>query len=105
MGSFEELLADYEDFLRQNHLSIWRKDDQRIDAFRKRAFYLSSLGNLSALGELKEKAKLPLDSEIAANLLLTLCHQVTFLLSKQIAQLMKDLLEKVVILRPYLKNV
>ena len=84
MGSFEELLADYEDFLRQKGLSLWSKDDIRIASFRKRAFQLSSLSNLSDLGELKEKPKLPADPETGANLLLTLCHQVTYLLSKQI---------------------
>ena len=85
MGSFEELLADYEDFLRQNHLTIWRKDDSRVEAFRKRAFQLSSLNNLSNIGDLKVKPKLPADPETAANLLLTLCHQVTYLLSKQVS--------------------
>ena len=34
-GSFEELLADYEDFLRQREFVTWTKDDLRVKAFRK----------------------------------------------------------------------
>ncbi|MBI3577406.1 hypothetical protein HY086_05205 [Candidatus Gottesmanbacteria bacterium] len=36
------------------------------------------------LGDLKEKPSLPTDPETAANLLLTLCHMATYLLSRQI---------------------
>ncbi len=93
-GSFEELLADYEDFLREKELSIWPKDDPRVTAFRKRAYYVSSLGNLSDLGELIEKPRLPADPESAANLLITLLHQVTYLLMRQIAAAEKKFVEE-----------
>lgn len=83
-GSLEELLADYEDFLRQRKLPMWPKNDPRIFAFRKRAFFLSNISNLSSLGDLKEKPKIPENLETAANLLLTLIHQATYLLSRQI---------------------
>jgi len=33
-GSFEELLADYEDFLRQHNLPIFPKTDPRVLRFR-----------------------------------------------------------------------
>lgn len=84
MGSLEELLADFEDFLRQRNLQIWPKTDPQVLAFRRKAFNLSNLSNLSDLGELKVKPALPENTEEAANFLLTLCHQATFLLSKQI---------------------
>lgn len=84
MGSFEELLADYEDFLRERGLTPWGKEDVKVLAFRKRAYTLSHLSNVSDLGTLIQKPKLPPDPEAAANLLLTLLHQVTYLLSKQI---------------------
>lgn len=83
-ASLEELLADYEDFLRQRSLKIWPKTDSRITAFRQLAFRLSNLGNLSPLGNLVERPILPEDPEEAANFLLTLCHQATFLLDRQI---------------------
>jgi len=83
-ASFEELLADYEDFLRQNNLEIYPKTDPRITKFRQVAFRLSNLSNLSDLGNLKEKPELPGSPQDDANFLLTLCHQETYLLDKQI---------------------
>ncbi|MCL5435305.1 MAG: four helix bundle suffix domain-containing protein [Patescibacteria group bacterium] len=86
-ASLEELLSDYEDFLRQHSLEIWPKTDIKISNFRKIAYRLSVLANLSNLGEFKEKPKLSENPEEAANFLLTLCHQATFLLSRQIAKM------------------
>lgn len=83
-GSFEELLTDYEDFLRQNNLPIYPKTDPRVSRFRETAYRLSNLRNLSDLGYLIEKAVLPADAANAANFLLTLCHLETYLLDKQI---------------------
>lgn len=83
-ASIEELITDYEDFLRQRRLVIWPKTHPKIQAFRNRAAFLTSLGNLGRLGDLKEKPRLPSDPETAANLMLTLCHMATYLLSKQI---------------------
>src|SRR3989338_7495800 len=42
-GSFEELLADYEDFLRQRNLPIYPKTHPNITEFRKIAYRLSHL--------------------------------------------------------------
>jgi restriction system protein len=89
-GSLEELLADYEYFLRQGSMSIWSKTDEKVDKLRHNAFRISALSNL---GVLKEKPKLPKHPEIAANLLLTLRHQVTFLLSEQIDKAESDFIE------------
>ncbi len=86
-ASFEELLMDFEDFLRQNNLQIYQKDDPRVTAFRKTAFRLSHLSNISNLGYLIEKPVLPDNPQDAANFLLTLCHQVTYLLDRQIKAL------------------
>ena len=90
----EELTADYEDFLRQRKLSIWPKDDPRTMKFRRYAYRLSNVSNLSDLGNLKERLVLPKDQEEAANLMLTLCHQATYLLSRQIAALEKKFVEE-----------
>ena len=83
-NTFEELLSDYEDFLRQNNLPIYPKTDPRISRFRETAYRLSNLRNLSPLGYLIEKAKLPASPEDAANFLVTLCHLETYLLDKQV---------------------
>ncbi|MBI3385948.1 four helix bundle protein [Candidatus Gottesmanbacteria bacterium] len=89
-ASLEELLADYEDFLRVNKLPIWAKTDDKVSRLRHYAFRISALSNLSDLGYLKEKPKLPEKSLVAANLLLTLCHQATYLLSRQIQKAEAD---------------
>lgn len=83
-ASFEELLMDYEDFLRQNGLKIYSKADPKVTEFRELGFKLSHLRNLSSLGDLIEKPRLFNDPQEDANFLLTLCHQVTFLLARQI---------------------
>lgn len=86
-ASFEELLMDYEDYLRQNKLSIYPKTDPKVTNFRQTAFRLSHLSNLGDLGNLKERPELPGNSQDDANFLLTLCHQVTYLLDRQIKSL------------------
>ncbi|MBI3384797.1 four helix bundle protein [Candidatus Gottesmanbacteria bacterium] len=83
-ASIEELICDFEDFLRQRNLIIWSKTDPRILNFRQLGFNLSNLSNLSHLGDLKKKLSLPNESEEAANLLLTFCHLATYLLDRQI---------------------
>ena len=83
-ASLEELLMDYEDYLRQNNLTIYPKTDPVVSSFRQTAYRISNLGNLSNLGHLIEKPILPSSPQDAANFLLTLCHQVTYLLDRQI---------------------
>lgn len=83
-SSLEELIADFEDFLRQRGMTIWQKSDPKIEKFKRITYRLTNLSNLSDLGNLKEKPILPKDPEEAANFLLTLCHIETFLLNKQV---------------------
>lgn len=79
-GSIKELAADYEDFLRQNNLKIWPKDDPRVRAFRDfRAIWVSP--------NQPNTPNLPDDPEEAANMLLTFCQMESFLLKKQIDSL------------------
>jgi len=92
-ASIEELITDYEDFLRQRDLAIWPKTHPRIQAFRKRAAFLTNLSNLGSLGDLKIKPVLPEQPEVAANLMLTLCHMATYLLSKEIAKAESEFLK------------
>lgn len=83
-ASYEELIADYEDFLRQHNLPTYPKTHPKISSFRTLAYSLSNLSNLSNLGSLKEKPKLFGNPTDDANFLLTLCHINSFMLSKQI---------------------
>lgn len=79
-GSFKELSSDYEDFLRQNGLQIWPKEDPRVRAFRAfRAVWKSP--------NIPNSPNLPIDPEEAANMLLTFCQMETFLLKRQIDSL------------------
>lgn len=89
-GSLEELLGDLEDFLRQKGLPQWEKNDPRVALLRAKSAEV--IGNLSSLRDLRELEKLPLPQaqEEAGNFLLTLCHQATFLLDRQV----KALIEK-----------
>lgn len=84
-ASLEELLADYEDFLRQNKFPIWAKDNQRVIQIRQ----ISYSPNRSY-----ETYKTYLEKpEYAANCLLCLIHQTNYLLDKQLASLEKAFLE------------
>lgn len=81
-GSIEELIGDYEDFLRERKLEIWDKSDSRILTFRQWGIDVTRLESSRIL-------ELPKEPISAANLLLTLCHQLTFLLDRQIKALEK----------------
>lgn len=79
-GSNEELVKDYQDFLRQRKMRIWDKNDQRIRAFREyRVVWVNS--------NILNTPKLPNDPEEAANFLLTLCSLESFLLSRHVESL------------------
>ncbi len=86
-GSLEELIGDLEDFLRQRGFSQWEKNDPRVLALRSRSAKV--VRNLSALRDLRLLRQLPLPQkeEDAANFLLTLCHQTTYLLNRQVESL------------------
>lgn len=87
--SLEELIGDFEDFLRQRKLEQWPKNNPRIIAWRTESAKL--IRNLSNLGDLRLLGQFPLPErdEDAANFLLTLCHQATFLLHRQVEALKK----------------
>ena len=48
-GSFEELLADYEDYLRTSNLPIYPKESTKVLHFRQLGYRLSNISNLSEL--------------------------------------------------------
>ena len=80
LASFEELIADYEDFLRQRKLPIFEKNNPRVKTLRRLGVEATRLRSPRVL-------KLPKNPTEAGNLLLTLCHQETYLLDRQIKAL------------------
>lgn len=84
-GSLEELLQDCLDFLRQNNLVLWDKNDPRTITIRK-IVYKPDRSYESYKSYLK-------DPESAVNCLICLIHQANFLLDRQLEALEKDFLE------------
>ena len=87
-GSLEELLLDYQDFLRVRDHSIWDKNS-------KEALYVRKLGKTP--GESYETYRAYMDTrpaEVIANIAICLIHQANYLLDQQIRRLEKDFLKK-----------
>ena len=84
-ASLEELLLDYEDFLRQRKLPLWNKDDARAREVRALA-YKSDKSYTTYKTYMTEP-------EEAANMLICLIHQACYLLDRQITALEKEFLE------------
>jgi four helix bundle suffix protein len=80
-ASLEELLIDYEDFLRTNKLKLWEKDSRLVARFRE----LNRTPN--ATYETYIKAIENPEPEICANSMICLIKIVTYLLSQQIKTL------------------
>ena len=87
-ASLEELLLDYQDFLRQRKLPLWEKDHSMAQKIRNLAFK-------------KDRSyktyRTYIDGsppETAANPLICLIHQTNFLLDQQLRQLEKQFLEQ-----------
>lgn len=77
-ASLEELIIDYEDFLRNHKLPIWDKEHRLVKRFRE----LNRTPN--ATYKTYQKAFEHEDPEISANSILCLTRIVTYLLKKQI---------------------
>lgn len=79
-GSVRELATDYEDYLRQNRLIIYDKNDPKVRVFREfRAVWVKD--------NIPNTPNLPNSPQEAANMLLTFCQMETYLFRKQIAAL------------------
>jgi four helix bundle suffix protein len=84
-ASLEELLLDYEDFLRQHKLKLWIKENPEAKKIRNLAYnkdrsyssYQSYLQN----------------PEFAANMLVCLIHQANYLLDKQLKTLSEEFMK------------
>jgi len=87
-ASLEELLLDFQDFLRQHNLRLWRKDHPKAKevrglCYRKNRSYLTYRPYIDASSP-----------ETAANTLVCVIHQTNYLLDQQLRALEKDFLEE-----------
>jgi restriction system protein len=87
-ASLEELLLDYEDFLRQRKLSLWGKDHPTAQAVRKLVYRTNR--TYETYRPYIEEAQ----PEIAANTLICLINQTNYLLDQQLRQLERQFLEE-----------
>jgi len=87
-ASLEELLLDYQDFLRQRGLSVWAKDHPAAQAIRKLA-YASNRSYTTYRPYVEEKTP-----EVATNTLICLINQTNYLLNQQLRQLEQQFLEE-----------
>ena len=85
-ASFQELMLDYEDYLRINNLSQWSTDNPRLEKLRA----LCTANNDSAYyRRIFDKC----DDEMIANLAITLIHQTDVFLRKLIDRAKADFLQ------------
>jgi len=87
-ASLEELLVDFQDFLRQKGLSLWGKDHEQARKIR-------GLAHEKNRSYSTYKAYFEEDSpEVAANAAICLIHQTNYLLDQQLRALEKEFLKE-----------
>ena len=90
-ASLEELLLDYEDFLRQRGLPIWDKNSPEALAVRKK--YQTDKSDASDISDLSDPYRIATATpEVAANTLICLINQGSFLLGRQLQKLEQQFL-------------
>jgi len=94
--SLEELLLDFQDFLRQQNLHLWNKDSPEALSVRKK--YLSDMSDLSDALDKSDSSDpycfKTASPEAAANTLICLISQASFLLGRQLQRLEQKLLRE-----------
>jgi len=95
-ASLEELLLDYEDLLRQRGLRMWAKDS--TDALAVRRKYRSEQSDVSDMSDASDSPD-PYgigvaSTEVAANTLICLINQASYLLRRQLQQLEQAFLDE-----------
>jgi len=94
-ASLEELLLDYEDYLRHRHLAQWEADDAEAGAVR-------AVGRRGDLSDMTDRERRALyapwlehdDPAIRANAILCLIHQANYLLDQHLAALERAFIEE-----------
>ena len=87
-ASLEELLLDFEDFLRQRGLAVWGKDHPTAQVVRKLVYRTNR--SYETYKPYVEDAP----PEVAANTLICLINQTNYLLDQQLRQLEQQFLEE-----------
>ena len=87
-ASLEELLLDFQDYLRQRGLPLWGKEHEQVQkiralAYEKNRSYLTYKTYLEAS-----------PPEVAANTMICLIHQTNYLLDQQLRALEKEFLKE-----------
>jgi len=97
-ASLEELLLDYEDFLRQRGLRQWDKNSPEAlevrNKYKKLQFHLSDESGKSEWKPNDPYGIATASAEVAANILICLIHQATYLLRRQLQALEQRFLEE-----------
>jgi restriction system protein len=107
-ASLEELLLDYQDFLRQRSLRLW--DKEAPEALRVRRKYLTDQSDASERSDRSDKSDSSDKSEtsdmsdnysvstasqeVAANTIICLINQASFLLGRQLQKLEQQFVEQ-----------
>ena len=86
-ASLEELLLDYEDYLRQHNLALWGKEHHRTHRLR---LFLRSEDFSGTYVSLAQR----LDAESYCNLCITLINQTTYLLRKLLERQQQQFIEQ-----------
>lgn len=87
-ASLEELLVDYEDYLRVRDLRIWDKDSPE-------ALYVRRLGRKQPMTyEVFREICETRPAEVVANIAICLIHQTNYLLDQQIRRLERDFVKE-----------
>jgi four helix bundle suffix protein len=87
-ASLEELLLDYEDFLRQRGFTLWGKDHATAQVVRRLAYEKNR-----TYGTYKPYVEESVP-EVAANAVICLIHQTSYLLDQQLRQLERAFLQE-----------
>jgi four helix bundle suffix protein len=92
-ASLEELLLDYEDFLRHRGLRLWQKDSP--EALTVRTKYKSDQSDSSDRSDKKDSFNVATSSaEEATNTLICLINQASYLLHRQLQSLEQKFLQE-----------
>ena len=86
-ASLEELLVDYEDYLRVHGCAVWEKNSRE-------AQFVRALGRKNAPFEAYRTFCENRSAEVVANIALCLIYQANFLLDQQVRRLEKQFVDK-----------
>lgn len=86
-ASFQELLVDFEDYLRTRKLQIWETDSAKVKAMREIGIKYSDSDFFVRLAEER-------DDEVIANMIIVLIHQEDVLLRKHIEKQIKRFIDE-----------